>query len=499
MILINNNYTLLHLHSDYSLLDSTTQYEKYVDWAVENGMTAIASTEHGNIYNWTTKKLYCDKKGIKYIHGCEIYLTAQLYHKRQKFIENKDGTWKIEDVKQKVRDNYHTILLAKNEDGIKELNTLISNSSDEDHMYFKPRISFDEFLNISDNIISTSACLQSPLWAIKNQIEQYNLEIKTIEEEQKSLYDTLEKLKTELNPDTTTVRKKKRKPEVIQKDIDKINAHIQCLNYNKEQISFDLYDIATPDMIDDNNEKTIFDDLLNHYTYLEVQPHVNSEDQKKFNKQLLQWAKQYNKPIVCGTDTHSLNSYLADCRTILQVAKGIEFLEEDTFDLTVKTYSELYQMFKDQGVLSNEEIKTALNNTNILADSVEDFELDMSFKYPVFDTPENDAVLFEQKCWEGLEEKIKIGAIDQSKRQIYMDRIREELRVLKKVGMSGFMLSMHMFLGKMRADELPLGFSRGSCGGSLTAFVTDITDCDPIVWGLSFERFCNENRVSLGD
>ena len=44
---MNNNYTLLHLHSDYSLLDSTTKFEKYVDWAVENGMTSIASTEHG--------------------------------------------------------------------------------------------------------------------------------------------------------------------------------------------------------------------------------------------------------------------------------------------------------------------------------------------------------------------------------------------------------------------------------------------------------------------
>lgn len=44
---MTNNYTLLHLHSDYSLLDSTTKFERYVDWAVEQGQKSIASSEHG--------------------------------------------------------------------------------------------------------------------------------------------------------------------------------------------------------------------------------------------------------------------------------------------------------------------------------------------------------------------------------------------------------------------------------------------------------------------
>lgn len=44
---MTNNYTLIHLHSDYSLLDSTTKFERYVDWAVEHGMKSLASTEHG--------------------------------------------------------------------------------------------------------------------------------------------------------------------------------------------------------------------------------------------------------------------------------------------------------------------------------------------------------------------------------------------------------------------------------------------------------------------
>lgn len=53
--------------------------------------------------------------------------------------------------------------MAKNKDGVRELNRLVSMSCDSEHFYYNNRISFDEFLNISDNIITTSACLASPL------------------------------------------------------------------------------------------------------------------------------------------------------------------------------------------------------------------------------------------------------------------------------------------------------------------------------------------------
>lgn len=111
--------------------------------AVQDGQKAIASTEHGKPLGWISKKMYCDAKGVKFIHGVEIYLTEHL--------------------EPKVRDNYHTVLLAKNLDGVLELNKLVSRSCDKEHFYYTNRISFDEFLGISDNIISTSACLASPL------------------------------------------------------------------------------------------------------------------------------------------------------------------------------------------------------------------------------------------------------------------------------------------------------------------------------------------------
>ena len=90
----NKNYVTYHLHTEDSLLDSCTNYKLYIDKAVELGQKAICFTEHGNIYHWTSKWLYCKEKGIKYLHGIEIYLT-------ESFDEN-------------IRDNYHTILIAKN-------------------------------------------------------------------------------------------------------------------------------------------------------------------------------------------------------------------------------------------------------------------------------------------------------------------------------------------------------------------------------------------------
>lgn len=140
---IIGSYLPYHIHTKYSLLDSCTSASEYIKLAVEDGAKAISFSEHGKPLNWCEKWAACKNAGIRYIHSVEIYLT--------------------ESLEQKVRDNYHTILMAKNMDGVREINNLVKISCDKDHFYYNNRISFDEFLSISDNIISTSACLASPL------------------------------------------------------------------------------------------------------------------------------------------------------------------------------------------------------------------------------------------------------------------------------------------------------------------------------------------------
>ena len=390
---MHNQYTVFHLHTELSLLDSCTNFKLYVDKAKELGQTAICFTEHGNTYNWVEKKLYCEEQGIKYLHGCEIYLTNAL------LVENEKGEM------VKIRDNYHTILIARNYAGLQELNTLIDLSTQDDHFYYKPRLSFDEFKNISSNIIKISACLASPLNKLRDE------------------------------------------------------------------------------------------SLIQYYDYLEAQPHVNSEDQKEYNKWLYEISLKHNKPLIAGTDTHSINKYKAECRSILQKAKHIEFTNEDEFDLTYKSYDELVDMFKAQGSLPEEVYLEAIENTNVMAASVEDFELDKSFKYPkLYDDEEK---VFKQRINKMYQEKLKKGIIKNDPR--YVKQIREEMRVFKKIGMVGFMLFMSELVCWCWDNNIPIGFCRGSCGGSVIAYITDIIDVDPIVWNTVFSRFCNEHRTEIGD
>ena len=149
------NYITYHLHTELSLLDSCTNFKLYVDKAKELGQAAICFTEHGNTYNWIEKKLYCEEQGIKYLHGVECYLTKELFEYPEipvEWFEAQSGRDEkevqeeykeiLESGKKKIRDNYHTILIAKNYAGLQELNTLVDLSTQDDHFYYKPRLSF---------------------------------------------------------------------------------------------------------------------------------------------------------------------------------------------------------------------------------------------------------------------------------------------------------------------------------------------------------------------
>ena len=410
-----------------SLLDSATKFQDYIDRAVQLGQTAIAFTEHGNIYQWVAKKMACDKAGIKYLHGVECYLTEQLYEypdanelwREAQSGRNEQDAKKalaemMESGKKKVRDNYHTILIAKNYDGILEINNLVSLSNRDDHFYYKPRITFEEFLGISDNVIKISACLASPL--------------------------------------------------------------------NKMSVRHPMY------------EK-----LLKHYDYLEVQAH-NFGEQISYNCHLAEMSKKYGIPLIAGTDTHSIDAYKAECRSIMQLAKHIEFADEDSFDLTYKTYDELVEMFRIQGALPEQVFLEAIENTNRMADSVEPFELDISFKYPkLYGNAAEDKAVFEDTIRKNLQSKIDEGAITPEQIQNFKDAIKEECRVFDKIDMSGFMLFMSELVTWCKSNGIPIGFNRGSCGGSRVAYVTNTTDLNPETWHTVFSRFCNEDRKEIGD
>ena len=388
------SYIMYHCHSEYSLLDSCTKYTDYVDLAVKNGQRALSISEHGKPMNWSEKWNACKQAGIRYIHSVEIYLT--------------------ESLEEKVRDNYHTILMAKNIDGLKELNAIVSKSCDKDHFYYTNRISFDEFLGLSSNIITTSACLASPLNKLPEDHPRYM-------------------------------------------------------------------------------------ELARKYDFLEVQAH-HHPDQVQFNKRLAKLAKQLGKPLIAGTDTHSSSEYKAECRAILLAAKHKSYGDEDALDLTYKTYDELVDMFRTQGALIEEDYMSAIENTNLLYDMTEDIELDTSIKYPIlYGSREADEKKFEEAVETMFKEKCDNGIIPKEQVEAFRAAIDEEMRVFKKLDMTGFLLSMSELIRWCKSHDMAIGTARGSVGGSRVAYVTDIIDLNPETWRTVFSRFANEDRKEIGD
>lgn len=344
--------------------------------------------------NWTEKWAACKKAGLRYIHSVEIYLT--------------------ESLDEKVRDNFHTVLMARNMDGVRELNRMVSRSCDKDHFYYVNRLSFDEFLNLSDNIITTSACLASPLW--------------------------------KLSPD-----------------------------------------------------HPMYEALVRRYDFLEVQGH-NHQDQIAFNQRLIDLSHRFGKPLIAGTDTHSSTPYKAECRAALLSAKGKSYGDEDAFDLTYKTPQELFEMFQRQEVLTDSQISDAIEATNSLYDMVEDIELDTSIKYPIlYGSRENDAEKFEESVEQGLKSKLEAGVIPKCQESAFREAVSEEMRVFKKLNMTGFMLCQSELIKWCKEQGYAIGTARGSVGGSRIAYLTDIIDLNPEQWHTVFSRFANEDREEIGD
>ena len=96
-----------------------------------------------------------------------------------------------------------------------------------------------------------------------------------------------------------------------------------------------------------------------------------------------------------------------------------------------------------------------------------------------------------------LKDKLRKGIIQNNPR--YIQQIQEEMRVFKKIGMIGFMLFMSELVSWCWEHNIPIGPCRGSVGGSVVAYITDIIDVDPIVWNTVFSRFANEDRREIGD
>lgn len=143
-----SDFVHLHVHSDYSLLDGASSIQKLISQAVELGQTALALTDHGNMFGSLRFYRECLEKKIKPIIGCEFYVAP--------------GSRTERGGSEHTNKYYHLILLAKNEEGYRNLMVLTSKSYTEG-MYYKPRIDEQLIKQYSGGLICLSACIAGQL------------------------------------------------------------------------------------------------------------------------------------------------------------------------------------------------------------------------------------------------------------------------------------------------------------------------------------------------
>lgn len=393
------NYTILHCHTTLSNgvtnIDSVTSYDEYIKQAKTWGMTAMAFSEHGSVFQWVKKKLCMEEFGIKFIAAEEFYLTSTL--------------------NEKIRDNYHCLLIAKNYAGVLELNKLSSKSfnRDDNSFYYVPRITIDDVKNTSDNIIVSTACLGGVL---------------------------------------------NKAPDDIRLDF------LKWLTRHKDRC------------------------------FLEIQPHLDQE-QVRYNQLLYKLSQQTGLRLLMCTDTHALNAKHVEGRSILQKAKNIHFDGEDKFHLEMLSYNELVDLCKQQNALPMDVYLNSIEMTNIVADMIEPFELDYSYKYPHLWGDDSEWVLRDKIAggikWRGVDKLPNY--------QEYLDRIEYEMKAYIHNGAIDFMLLMEDIITWCKTQGIFVGYGRGSCNGSVIAYLLGITEMDSIKHGLNFDRFMNTERVSLSD
>ncbi|MBX7145657.1 MAG: DNA polymerase III subunit alpha, partial [Oligoflexia bacterium] len=239
--------------------------------------------------------------------------------------------------------------------------------------------------------------------------------------------------------------------------------------------------------------------------YLEVQPHAIPE-QQRLNEVCAHFGKQLGIPLVATTDCHYPNAddhYAQEVLMCVSMGKQISDpsrMQHKGVDLHLKTEQEMLAGFSGWSPGAE-----AVANAVQIAEQCE-VKFNFSTYYmPVFKTEEPRPLieLMAEKARAGLEKRFeklsKQTDWGAEAEKTYRDRLELEIKLIDKMGFAGYFLVVSDFIVWAKENGVPVGPGRGSCAGSLVAYVMRITDVDPIRHKLLFERFLNPERISLPD
>jgi len=396
-------FTHLHTHSHYSLLDGLPKIPELLDYVKELGMDSVALTDHGVLYGAVEFQKEARARGIKSIVGCEVYLAYESRLQKRPNIDSK---------------SYHMILLAKNEQGYKNLVQLVTKAHLEG-FYYKPRIDEEILAKHAQGLIGTSACLNGkiPRLLLANKFVQAQ-----------SLAKTYENL------------------------------------FGKGNF------------------------------YLELQYHKNIQDQQTLNKKLIELSKETGIPLVATNDIHYLKPEDAEAQDILMLINtGSDLSDPERLSLK----SDDFSMFPPEKMAENfKDVPQAIENTQRIVELC-NFEFSLGkIQLPSFPVPEKKRPeqYLTELCQEGLKKRFG-GNISPE----IIERMNYELSVINKTGFASYILIVQDFVNWAKDNRIVVGPGRGSAGGSLVCYLTNITNVNPLPNNLLFERFLNPERIAMPD
>lgn len=492
-----SNYVVFHCHTMLSngttIMDSVTRFQDYVNEAKKCGMTALAISEHGSVFEWKHKKDAIEAAGMKYIHAEEFYLTESIiwrtvdsadYHP-----ENYDDLVKAARKSAKGDEKKFSESLARRID--KALADVLK-ANDIKRKKGACKVFFDE-RNLREkdgvwyaNYIDSDVILPIDISSV----------VKERDEKRRDNYHCVLIAKNyqgflELNK------------------LMSISFNNDGHNYYSPRITFDEL-FATSDNIiistacvasplcrgTDTARQKYLDFLIKnkHRVFLEVQHH-DTDKQRAYNLELYELSKKYGIPMIAATDTHCLNKVHELGRKYYQLRKGVTFDDEAGWDLTWKSFDQLVDAFEVQGALPKEVYMEAINNTNVMADMVEPIELDKSFKYPRIS--KNAAEDLYKKIYDCAREKKPL--IERHTPEEIKARLDMEFETYKSIDACDYMLLEKYIVDWCHSNDIWLGPGRGSVTGALSAYVMGITEMDSLKYDLKFWRFMSKDKYSLGD
>lgn len=229
------------------------------------------------------------------------------------------------------------------------------------------------------------------------------------------------------------------------------------------------------------------------------------QEQFQANEELIKLAKYFGLKVVATNDCHYLKKSHARAHDILLCIQTNKTVS-DSKRMKFQT-DELYFKSSEEMIHAFRHIPEAIKNTLEVAEMC---ELEIPLGVPIFpefplENGETAEARFEKLVREGLERRWKHigGKFPEEEREsrfkLYQERLEKEIVIIKKTGFAPYFLIVADFIGYAKKQGIPVGPGRGSAAGSLAAYAMGITDIDPIEHGLLFERFLNEERISMPD